>query len=181
MKNFKVIDNSVDILELITEVNSHPEHWNIYSPVTQHNYNRNARSNTDLISLRKSVKGEHRYIENSEEIVSTELLKFYPKIYNWITDKFHESSIGRISIVKLRPGCKVDLHVDYGKYFLNRDRYHLCLQGKYLYTVGDESLEINPGTFFYFNNKIRHGSVNVGDVDRITVIFDIKPSVAQSG
>ena len=180
MNNFKVFDNNVDVSELISEVSSHPEHWNIYSPVTQHNYNRNARSNTDLISLRKSVKGEHRYIENSEEVVSTELLKYYPKIFNWIKNRFEESSIGRVSIVKLRPACKVDLHVDYGKYFLNRDRYHLCLQGSYLYTVGEESLEIGSGTFFNFNNKIRHGSVNVGNVDRITVIFDIQsnPGVA---
>ena len=64
-------------------------------------------------------------------------------------------------------------HIDEGDYYLTRDRYHLSLQGTYLYTVEDESHQIDPGTFFWFDNKRVHMSYNNGDVDRLTFVWDV--------
>ena len=41
------------------------------------------------------------------------------------------------------------------------------------YTVGDEVAIIEPGTLFWFNNKLPHKAVNIGDNVRITFVFDI--------
>ena len=65
------------------------------------------------------------------------------------------------------------MHIDEGTYYLNKDRYHLSLQSRYQYYVGDETMLVEPGTFFWFNNKIPHGAINVGDVDRISLVFDV--------
>ena len=74
-------------------------------------------------------------------------------------------------------------HIDDGTYYHSRDRYHLSLQGIYKYWVGDtpddpnaEMHIIEPGTFFWFNNKKYHKALNIGDVDRLTFVFDVPHS-----
>jgi hypothetical protein len=36
---------------------------------------------------------------------------------------------------------------------------------------------VEPGTFFWFNNKIKHGAINIGDVDRISLVFDVPHNI----
>ena len=67
-------------------------------------------------------------------------------------------------------------HIDSGTYYLTRDRYHLSLQGSYEYWVEDEMHIIEPGTFFWFDNKRYHAAKNVSDVDRLTFVFDVPKS-----
>jgi mannose-6-phosphate isomerase-like protein (cupin superfamily) len=70
----------------------------------------------------------------------------------------------------------VGRHIDEGTYYLTRDRYHLSIQGRYEYFVGDESVIVEPGTLLWFNNKLMHGTKNIGDVTRITFVFDVPHS-----
>ena len=49
----------------------------------------------------------------------------------------------------------------------------MSLQGKYRYECNGEEHIIEPGTFFWFSNKLTHSALNVGDVDRITFVFDV--------
>ena len=77
-------------------------------------------------------------------------------------------------ILSLPVGGKVGTHIDIGNYYFTRDRYHLSIQGKYKYHVGDEEVLIEPGMLVWFNNKIPHGTENVGDETRITFVFDVK-------
>ena len=70
----------------------------------------------------------------------------------------------------------VGSHIDNGTYYLTRDRYHLSLQGRYEYWVEDEMHIIEPGTFFWFDNKRYHAAKNISDVDRLTFVFDVPKS-----
>ena len=63
--------------------------------------------------------------------------------------------------------------IDQGTYYQTKDRYHLAIQGQYEYTVGGESVIVKPGTLLWFNNKLMHGTQNVGDCTRITFVFDV--------
>jgi hypothetical protein len=56
---------------------------------------------------------------------------------------------------------------------LTRDRYHVSIQGTYLYEVDGETHQIEPGTFFWFDNKKFHSAINNGTTDRITFVFDL--------
>ena len=47
------------------------------------------------------------------------------------------------------------------------------VQGQYQYFVGNETIIVDPGTLMWFNNKIPHGTVNLGDETRITFVFDV--------
>jgi len=85
-------------------------------------------------------------------------------------------SVTSLSINRLipnPPGEIVGAHIDEGTYYLDKDRYHLSIQGQYKYFVGDESVVVDPGTLLWFNNKIPHGTVNLGSETRITFVFDV--------
>jgi quercetin dioxygenase-like cupin family protein len=100
------------------------------------------------------------------------LFDHYPEVINfWKKNKIR--SLGRAAFFKLEPGGIVERHIDEGEYYLTRDRYHLSLQSTYHYTVGDEEMIVEPGTFFWFHNKIPHGAKNIGNVDRISLVFDV--------
>jgi mannose-6-phosphate isomerase-like protein (cupin superfamily) len=79
----------------------------------------------------------------------------------------------RCAFLSLPVGQIVGTHIDEGTYYLTKDRYHLSIQGKYEYTVGDEKIMVEPGTFFWFNNKLSHSAKNIGEEPRITFVFDI--------
>jgi quercetin dioxygenase-like cupin family protein len=49
----------------------------------------------------------------------------------------------------------------------------LSIQGRYEYTVDGETVVVEPGTLLWFNNKKMHGTKNIGDIPRITFVFDI--------
>ena len=68
----------------------------------------------------------------------------------------------------------VGAHIDEGTYYLTRDRYSFSIAGQYQYFVGNESIIVDPVTLiFWFNNKMPHGAVNLGDETRITFVFDL--------
>ena len=39
-----------------------------------------------------------------------------------------------------------------------------------------ESVVVEPGTFLWFNNKLPHGTENLGDIERITFVIDVPHS-----
>jgi len=108
----------------------------------------------------------------------TELTQNTPMFYKYKeTRKWLESwnceNHSRCAFFKMLPGGSLGMHIDEGKYYLSRDRYHLSLQGTYEYTVGNEMHIIEPGTFFWFDNKIEHMSHNISSVHRISLVFDV--------
>jgi hypothetical protein len=62
----------------------------------------------------------------------------------------------RCGFLSLPVGGEVGQHIDVGSYYLTRDRYHLAIQGSYVYTVGGESLKINAGDLIWFKTINYH-------------------------
>jgi mannose-6-phosphate isomerase-like protein (cupin superfamily) len=52
----------------------------------------------------------------------------------------------------------------------------LSIAGRYRYFVGDESYDVEPGTLLWFNNKLEHGTENIGNEVRVTFVFDVPHS-----
>lgn len=117
------------------------------------------------------VESENDDPKNTELLRQTPMFEKFPSVLQWLKGK-GINEISRCAFFRLPPGGSVGMHVDDGTYYLTKDRYHLAIQGEYLYTVGNEKHLIKPGTFFWFDNKIIHGSTNVSNVDRITFVFD---------
>jgi quercetin dioxygenase-like cupin family protein len=114
--------------------------------------------------------------KDSEMLADTPLKSKYTELYSWLKSQ-GISKTARAAFFRLRPGDSVGRHVDEGKYYLTKDRFHLSLQGRYLYEVDGEEHIIEPGTFFWFDNKKPHSATNIDTVDRLTFVFDVPYSL----
>lgn len=95
----------------------------------------------------------------------------FPVLVKYLTQNY--GSLTRINIQKINVLSKYPKHIDQGDYFLNKDRYAICLQSTYRLTVCDESTKVVPGDVVWFDNKKPHEAVNVGTKERIAVVFDV--------
>ena len=173
-KNIRLIKSNVDISGILEEINRYPEDWD-----AQKSYE-NAGQNHELpVSVLQLVIGAVKNIgehpKDSELSVRTALHDKYVNTVKWLQETVGDR-YDRVAFLKLAIGHDVGTHIDEGTYYLTRDRYHLSIQGEYMYTVNGQSVIIKPGTFFWFNNKTPHGTKNVGDVPRITMVFDLPHS-----
>ncbi len=98
----------------------------------------------------------------------------FPHTMSWIQQRF--TNVQRVCFIKLYPSQKVHPHRDEGEYFKHIQRHHLCISGNYEYSVGSEKLNVKPGTLFTFDSSLLHGTVNLTNKERITLVFDtLKP------
>ena len=167
MINIRIIERGIKIQPLLDEVLSLPEEtWVSHSKDRSHK----------VIPLTVPViyEGQDTSILNSNETINTPQYFKCPKILNWMRRRnfYYHTWAG---IYKLPPGGMVPPHKDdSGDYYIDKMRYHLCLQGKYLYRVeGDPVYTITPGTLFWFDLQTTHSAECISGDDRITLLFDL--------
>ena len=71
-----------------------------------------------------------------------------------------------------RPKRDANIGQDYYEEY--PDRFHFVICGKYQYTVNEEMQEYVSGDLWWFPNKLIHSAYNHGDIERISLIFDVK-------
>ena len=120
------------------------------------------------------VENAEDFVGDTEICIPTPAAKHHTEIVGFL--KRHSKKFSRCGFLSLPVGGTVGRHIDKGDYYLTRDRYHLSIQGKYKYMVGDEEVIVEPGTLLWFNNKLPHGTENIGDSTRITFVFDVPHS-----
>lgn len=108
--------------------------------------------------------------------VNTPFYNKFPMLTNYLSSKY--KVLTRINVQKIGILSKYGMHVDSGEYFLDKDRFTLCLQSSYKLTVGAVTTKVSPGEIVWFDNKQPHEAVNVSTKERIAVIFDA-PMVQQ--
>lgn len=91
-----------------------------------------------------------------------------------VLEKVGQKLMGRILIVKLKPGGHVKQHVDEGKYADHYSRFHIVLSTNAgcVNTTGGEAVHWPAGTAWWFDHKQPHTADNGGDTDRVHIIFD---------
>ena len=168
MSNFRFIEKNIDVSKIVNEIRS--DDWDVVSKLDGATGDLNPYGFLPLTwAIVMNSKDDPK---NSEFQENTPMFYTYPEIRRWLkTYKLHRHS--RAAFFRLKPGGSVGRHVDEGTYYLTRDRYHLSLLGTYEYTVGEEMHIIEPGTFFWFNNKEYHSAYNNGNIDRVTFVFDV--------
>jgi hypothetical protein len=84
--------------------------------------------------------------------------------------------LGRVLITRLAPGKKIEPHADGGTHAAYYERYHAVLQGLpgSLFRCGDETVNMQTGSVWWFQNAIEHEVINNSCDDRIHLIVDIK-------
>tara|TARA_B100000427_G_scaffold232854_1_gene195970 strand:- start:372 stop:926 length:555 start_codon:yes stop_codon:yes gene_type:complete len=165
--NIRIIKTGIDPKPFLDQMDS--DHWNWVSRQKNLGGKKNPYGFLPLVWA-KVPPGIDPHEHSGKE--PTGLYDHYTEIHKF-WKKYKIKKTGRAAFFKLAPGRKVLEHIDRGDYYKHKDRYHLSLQGKYRYRVGDEEMIVEPGTFFWFYNKVPHSAENVGDVDRITFVWDV--------
>ena len=58
-------------------------------------------------------------------------------------------------------------------WYIQRKGTDTLLERGYADIEGNESGIVDPGTLLWFNNKMPHGTVNLGEETRVTFVFDM--------
>ena len=175
MENIRVIKTGIDVSKILEQLKQYPEDWgsqkNIKDKKIEQLDPTKYTVTVDVLQLIiGGIEKEGQYVGGTEICIQTPAYKKHTEVLKFLNTYFKK--IRRCAFLALSVGEIVGTHIDEGTYYLTKDRYHLSIQGKYKYTVGDETMIVEPGTFFWFNNKLPHSAENIGDEVRITFVFD---------
>ena len=175
MDNIKVIKTGINVSKILKQLEQYPEDWGGQRQIedTGSLLDRGYKD-VDAGVLQLIMGGVEKaedFVGDSELCIPTPAYYRHTEVINFL--KRHFKGVSRCGFLRLPVGGTVGLHIDEGTYYQTRDRYHLSIQGKYRYFVGDEQVDVDAGTLLWFNNKLKHGTENLGDVPRITFVFDV--------
>lgn len=177
MKNIKILETGIDVSAVLKQLQKYPQDWG-----AQKNIEHTGDLVTDmgfpkltagvLQLVMGAVENAGDYVGDTDFCVPTPAIKHHTEVFTILGRYFRE--VSRCGFLSLPVGGSVGTHIDIGNYYQTRDRYHLSIQGRYKYHVGDEEAIIEPGMLIWFDNKLPHGTENIGDEVRITFVFDVK-------
>jgi mannose-6-phosphate isomerase-like protein (cupin superfamily) len=177
MNNIRVLETGIDVTKVLEQLKQYPEDWGaqkniegVGDLVDQWGFPKIQAGVLQLVM--GGIEQPDQYVGDSEICVPTPAFQRHTAVLQMLSRYF--KNVSRCGFLSLPVGGKVGTHIDIGSYYQTRDRYHLAVQGKYRYHVGDEEIDIEPGMLIWFNNKLPHGTENIGDVVRITFVFDVK-------
>lgn len=171
---------TIDCTDLQNELNAvAPVWWQLYTGramrISHHQH-------TSAYVLRGQPTGNLVYtpVDGVHESAETaHASKLTPKLRKTINQFAEELDIGlgRVAAVKLDPGMQVYRHYDSEPHYIGRNRYHFILQAgsDNVLSVGNETVNAQPGELYLYDNKAMHRSENRSSVPRIHIIFDGYP------
>lgn len=174
MKNIKVIEENIDVSKIVSQLEEYESDWGSQKTLGKVSLKDPDKYTTsvDILQLiMGGVKNKNESVEDTDICIETPAYRHHTEIISYLSKRFKK--IHRCGFLSLPVGEIVGAHIDQGSYYLTRDRYHLSIKGRYQYFVGNETLIVEPGVLFWFNNKLPHGTVNLGDVPRVTFVFDV--------
>ena len=175
MNNIKILKKGINVRKVINQLEKYSSDWYIQRKGTdtlvERGYADIEVGNLQLIM--GAVKKKEDYVGDSELSRPTAAYQRHTAVRKIIRRELPGREIHRCGFLSLPVDGYVGAHIDEGTYYQTRDRYHLSIAGQYQYFVGNESAIVDAGTLFWFNNKLPHGAVNLGEETRITFVFDI--------
>jgi hypothetical protein len=176
MQNIKIIKTGINVKKMLSQLEKNPQDWGaqknmegVHDLVDEWGFPKISAGVLQLVM--GAVTKPDQYVGDSEISVPTDAYYRHTEIIAFLKRNF--KTFSRCGYLSLPVGGEVGKHIDIGSYYQTRDRYHLAIQGTYEYSVGDETVRVEPGTLLWFNNKLEHGAKNVGDCVRITFVFDV--------
>ena len=174
MNNIKILKTGINVSKIKAQLDKHPEDWG--SQKTHKNVKlkdpHEYITTVDVLQLvMGGIENPDEQVGDTELCTKTPAYQKHPAIRKFLNKNY--PNYRRCGFLALPPGEIVGAHIDEGTYYLDKDRYHLSIQGQYKYFVGNESVVVDPGTLLWFNNKMPHGTVNLGSETRITFVFDV--------
>jgi outer membrane protein assembly factor BamB/orotate phosphoribosyltransferase len=177
MKYFKLIRSGIDVAPLLEEVGAQEQAWLID---TGRQERIRVQRDTNTIFLSAAVQRPDLRVNENQETRLTSAAKLFPRALSFMTEFALDMNccLSRATIVRLKPNSQVFRHIDEGSYYFLRDRFHLVLRspaGSVLMS-GGETVRMQEGELWWFDNKQYHESHNESGDWRIHYIFDLLPA-----
>ncbi|MFT6909017.1 MAG: hypothetical protein ACJAS1_005724, partial [Oleiphilaceae bacterium] len=178
-KYFKKILHPIPFGNIRKEIEKNVDLW---EENTSRQENLKVQRETQTIFLRTAQKPFTKgYSGNDvQRNVETANVKYFPLLMKTLYEfaQLSNGELSRVTIVRLQPLGEVYPHIDEGKYYSYRDRYHIVVdsQNGSIMAAGDENLTWHEGEFWRFDNKALHSAINNSDSFRVHIIFDVLPN-----
>lgn len=179
MNNFQCLAAGVDTVPLLNAIMRDRALWNQNTLRTQHE--NTAHAEVDDIWLRFNDIEDPEKVFDDTECVNYPAWWSLPQARGLIFDlmrRVEGERLGRVLVTRLRPGCKITPHVDGGAPATYYERFHIVLSSApgCLFRAGDETVHMQAGSVWWFDNTQEHEVINNGIDDRIHLIVDIRTS-----
>lgn len=175
MQAFKQIASGLKVQPLLDLLDAKPELWDQITLRQQ--FEGSAHKDTECIFVRgpesftidKYFFDVGSYDYSVMQDLASELV---PLLQPLLTETLQVKELGRVMIVKFKPGGHISEHMDEGKYADHFARFHIALKTnpKATLTVGGQTRNLDAGEAWWFNHKLKHSGDNLGDTDRIHII-----------
>lgn len=186
MRNFHRLTQGLDVFPLLHSIQTQPTLWDRDNLRTIIEGSPHAQVND--IWLRFNDLKPYLDRENLAGVLDEHESIFYPAWYQLpqahqmvfdLMARVRGSRLGRVMVTKLSPGKSIAAHEDSGSHASYFERYHIVLQGGpgSIFRCGDESVCMQTGEVWWFENSIEHDVVNNSADDRIHMIVDVAVAI----
>lgn len=177
MRNFELLASGIDVAPLIELLDAAPELW---AQITaRQDLPGGSHADTDCIFVRgpdELTLDSYFYGTSARDYPAMDVLQdaLIPIMRPILTDVLGVTELGRVLIVRLKPGGHVGEHIDEGVYADHFSRFHIAITGEAgsELTADGEVQHFAPGEAWWFDHKSLHSADNKADTPRIHIIFD---------
>lgn len=177
MQNFQLIASNINVAPLIEALKQHELLWNANNLRTTHEMSPHKQVDDIWIRFNHMDENVGVAVEDKEcyWYPASSILPVKNYMYP-LMDAVQGDRFGRCVITRMKPGTKIDRHVDYGAPVAYYQRFHLALNNApgARFVCGDDTFIPNTGDLFILDNSAEHEVINDSDQDRITMIIDIR-------
>lgn len=174
MTNFKLI-KTFDPAPILQEIEK-AKCWNWLNLRRSDGLNHKAVD--DIVLRFNPVQSMYTYEDFFNELGCVDYFTqmYLPQTMELVRDFAEDKVIGRVVVAKLKEVAIIAGHIDEGTYAKWHDRYHFVIttNPEVNFYCGDEQQHMAVGEIWWFDNKIEHSVVNLGNTSRIHIVVDIR-------
>lgn len=175
--SFQKIAEGIDVAPLLAKLEANPHLWEIET--RRQNAPGGPHHSTECIVLRgPSDPTLATFATDVFAVPTPEMAHFIPELNALATlfERLETIELGRVLLVTLKPGGRIDWHTDEGAYAKAWSRMHVVLTSDKgnRFMVEDEHVHMAPGECWWFAHRRPHSVVNDSTAPRIHLIVDFK-------
>lgn len=176
MRNFQLLAQGLDTTPILNALARSPELWNADTIRTRTEGSPHAQVDDILLRFEDTSvvgAGESLLVVNHPAFYMLPCVR--PVLFD-LMRRVEGEVLGRVVISRLPPGGVIPLHRDLPPHCPFFDRYQVALQADDTteFLCGVETITMQSGSVWWFNNGLEHMVSNYGPVDRLALIVDIR-------